>query len=625
MRFLAPLLCLFVCSCSLAEDGDGSVTVTGDLQTWHTVTLTLDGPYAEERSDDPNPFTHFEFQVTFTHESGQPSYLVPGYFAADGRAGETSAEQGTKWRAHLSPDKPGKWNYETRLFRLGPGSRNPEPAYHQVGSFEVTPTDKGLPDFRIRGRLTYIGERYLQFAGDKSYFLKAGPDAPETLLAYADFDGTTAENPGKSPLKTWAPHLSDWKEGDPTWKDGKGKALIGALNYLAAKKVNAFSFLTYNAGGDGENVWPFVERDEKFHYDCSKLDQWGVVFDHARSKGLHLHFKLQETENDDNRHGHKEEKVSKVPTSLDGGALGPQRKLYLRELIARYGHHLALNWNIGEENTQSPDQVRAMAKFIRDTDPYDHPIVIHTFPNQQDKVYPALVGDQSVLTGASLQNPWRDVHRRTKQWIAASAKAGKQWVVANDEQNPAGLGVPPDPGYKGFDGWAKEKKSDAKPYDWTDIRRETLWGNLMAGGAGVEYYFGYQLPENDLICEDFRSRDQSWDACRIALEFFQENGIPFPEMKSADERVGNPEGKSGLPWCLAKPGGCYVIFAPASVKEVHLTWSGESKALPVRRFFPDTGEWPEVDEAFTTTVSGDVDKVVLPTPEDRDVVFLIRE
>ena len=38
--------------------------------------------------------------------------------------------------------------------------------------------------------------------------------------------------------------------------------------------------LTYNAGGDGDNVWPFVERDATLHYDCSKLDPWGIVFDH---------------------------------------------------------------------------------------------------------------------------------------------------------------------------------------------------------------------------------------------------------------------------------------------------------------------------------------------------------
>ena len=220
-------------------------------------------------------------------------------------------------------------------------------------------------------------------------------------------------NPGKCPLKTWKSHVQDWNAGDPTWKDGKGKGMIGAVNYLAGKGVNSFSFLTYNAGGDGDNVWPFTDRNSKFSYDCSKLDQWGVVFDHATTLGMHIHFKLKETENDDNRRGHKEAKNSKAPTSLDGGELGRERKLYLRELIARYSHNLALNWNIGEENTQSPEQVRAMAKYIRQIDPYDHPIVIHTFPDQQDKVYSKLIGNQSVITGASLQNGWSQTHQRT--------------------------------------------------------------------------------------------------------------------------------------------------------------------------------------------------------------------
>ena len=38
-------------------------------------------------------------------------------------------------------------------------------------------------------------------------------------MAYADFDGT---RPGKARKP---------RPGDPTWKDGKGKGLIGALNY----------------------------------------------------------------------------------------------------------------------------------------------------------------------------------------------------------------------------------------------------------------------------------------------------------------------------------------------------------------------------------------------------------
>ena len=577
-----------------AADGDGSVTISGELKTWHAVTLTIDGPFAEETGTDPNPFTDITLEVQFTHPSGTPSYEVPGYFAADGNAAETSATNGTKWRAHLSPDLPGKWNYTISL-RCLDGTALPGDG--ASGSFEIAPSDKTGRDFRGRGRLTYIGERYLQFAGDKSRFLKAGPDAPETLLAYTDFDGTVANNPEKGPLKTWEPHLQDWKDGDRFWQDGKGKGLIGALNYLAAKGLNSFSFLTYNAGGDGDNVWPFVSRDEKFHYDCSKLDQWGIIFDHATANGLYLHFKLQETEIDDNRTGHRESKTGTVPTSLDGGKLGPERKLYLRELIARYGHHLALNWNIGEENTQSPEEIRAMAEFIRETDPYDHPVVIHTFPDQQDKVYPNLLGEQSALTGASLQNPWDKVHQRTAKWIQASAGSGRPWVVANDEQNPADLGVPPDPGYRGFDGRARYKSGN-RSYDLHDIRRETLWGNLMAGGAGVEYYFGYRLPGNDLICEDFRSRDRSWDFCRIALEFFYDNEIPFWEMEPKDALVGNAEGKSGQAWCLAKEGESYLIFVPKGAATPELTFEGVIRAT----FDPASGDSvedsPEMDRVI---------------------------
>ena len=567
-------------------DGKGDVEVSGELKTWHKVSLTVDGPWAHERDEKINPFTDYRMDVEFTHESGKPSYLVPGYFAADGDAAESSAEGGTKWRAHLSPDKEGKWNYRVRFEFTGDSKNGPTgnlPGDGASGSLNIATSDKKAPDFRARGRLEYVGERYLKFAGDGTRFLKAGPDAPETFLAYKEFDGTRANNPGKGPLKSYQTHLADWKEGDPSWRDGKGKGIIGAVNYLAGKGLNVFSFLPYNAGGDGDNIWPFIERDEKFRYDVSKLDQWGIVFDHGTSKGMYLHFKLQETEIDDNRRGHKNPENKVVPTSLDGGQLGPERKLYLRELIARFGHNLALNWNIGEENTQSPEEVRAMAKFIREVDPYDHHIVIHTYPNQQDKVYPPLLGDQSELTGASLQNPWNVVHQRTLKWLRESEKAGKQWVVANDEQNPADLGVPPDPGYQGHSGWAEK---DGKRYNLHDIRRDTLWGNLMAGGAGVEYYFGYKLPENDLKLEDFRSRDRTWEFCASALEIFRNSGLPFWEMASGDELVGNPENKNGLPWCLAKKGEDYLVYAPEGIDSVFLDLSGVEGTFQSETFDP---------------------------------------
>src|SRR4029078_2367048 len=93
-----------------------------------------------------------------------------------------------------------------------------------TGSFDVTASNKSAPDFRVRGRLQYVGKHYLRFAGSGEYFLKAGADAPETLLGYQDFDGTRTL---KTALHTYAPHLQDWKAGDPGWKNGKGKGLIG--------------------------------------------------------------------------------------------------------------------------------------------------------------------------------------------------------------------------------------------------------------------------------------------------------------------------------------------------------------------------------------------------------------
>ncbi|MEM9364696.1 MAG: DUF5060 domain-containing protein, partial [Planctomycetota bacterium] len=344
-------------------DGDGSINVSGETKTWHNITLDLQGPYAHEQDNQPNPFTDYGMTVTFTHPNGK-RYVIPGYFAADGNAANSGAASGTTWRAHFAPDRSGAWSYEVSFVKGNQAALDADASSEAVSPFDgktgviqVSASDKSGRDLRAHGRLQYVGKHYLQFAGSERYFLKVGADAPETLLAFTDFDNTLAGNPKKAPLKTWGPHVADWQDGDPTWGDGKGKGLIGAINYLSGKGCNAFSFLTYNAGGDGDNVWPFIERDDKLHYDCSKLDQWGIVFSHGTQKGMYLHFKMQETENDDHNRGHSGgHKAGSVPECLDGGDLGTQRKLYCRELIARFGHNLALNWNLGEENTQSTAQ-----------------------------------------------------------------------------------------------------------------------------------------------------------------------------------------------------------------------------------------------------------------------------
>jgi hypothetical protein len=131
--------------------------------------------------------------------------------------------------------------------------------------------------------------------------------------------------------------------------------------------------------------------------------------------------------------------------------------------------------------------------------------------------------------------------------------------VANDEQGDAALGAPPDPGFEGFSGRAKEKSG--REYDLHDVRRHTLWGTLMAGGAGVEYYFGYSLPQNDLLCEDWRARERSWDYARVALDFFRDERIPFHEMEPADALVGNAA-EDDSRYAFAKRGEVYLVYLP---------------------------------------------------------------
>ena len=190
-------------------------------------------------------------------------------------------------------------------------------------------------------------------------------------------------------------------------------------------------------------------------------------------------------------------------------------------------------------------------------DPYHHHIVIHTYPQEQDKVYPSLLGARR-LTGVSLQNDWNVVHARTLKWIEESAQAKGHrgsWPMMNKGRR---VGVPPD----GFSGLRRQGRiaRDAAVHAARHAPHHAL-GQPDGRGAGVEYYFGYKLAQNDLAAEDFRSRDRSWDYCRIALQFFQQNQIPFWEMKNADALVGNEQHDNSR-YCFAKPGELYLVYLP---------------------------------------------------------------
>ena len=524
---IACLVLLTLAWCGTAAEG----RVSGELKKWHKVTITFEGPTTDEAAD-PNPFLDYRLNITFTHSQSAKSYLVPGYFAADGNAANTGADSGNKWRVHFAPDQVGVWQYRvsfrkgadvgvTENMNAGESARFMD---GKSGTFRIAPTDKTGRDFRGKGVLQYVGKHHLRFAETGEYFLKCGADAPENFLAYKDFDGDFKTDGHKDNfIKDWAPHIKDWRPGDPTWRNGKGKGMIGAVNYLASKGMNVFSFLPLNIKGDDQNVFPYTTYDERLRMDVSRLDQWEIVFEHADKLGMYLHFKTLETENE---------------LLLDKGDLGVERKLYYRELIARFSHHLALNWNLGEEiNNASTAQKAAWAEYFWTHDPYKHHIVIHNGANHYD-----LLGKASVLTGFSLQTNKPDfsrVHSQTKNYIDRSVAAGKPWVVACDEPGDATHAL----------------ITDAEDPIRDNARKNGLWGNIMAGGAGIEWYFGYKHPHSDLTCQDYRTRAKVWDQCRYALQFFEKYEIPFWDMKCRDELTANTDD-----YVLCKPGKLYLIY-----------------------------------------------------------------
>lgn len=522
--------------------------VKGELKKWHTINFVFDGPQCSETNFKPNPFLDFRFEVTFT--KGTRTFKVPGFFAADGEAAETSALSGNKWQVNFVPDEAGTWTYNVS-FRTGKdiaistvaNEGTSLPPHAATGSFIVAAANPKAPGFISKGRLVSDGGQFLKFSETNKYFIKNGADSPENFLAFVEFDQTyrygnkainrEGEANPKESCHKFEPHVKDWKEGDPLWQGTKGKGIIGAINYLADQGVNSQYMLLLNIQGDGKDVWPYSDHNERYRFDCSKLDQWEIVFNHLERKGIMLHFVLQETENE---------------CMLDGGHTEVQRKLYLREMIARFGHHLGVCWNIGEENGPADwtpvgqtDQMRKdMANYMKSINPYPNYIAIHTHADNhgQDKVLKPLIGFESI-DGVSMQiGNIENVNSRVSHFSKLSADSKKPWIIMLDEIGPAHKGVMPD-------------EFDAQ-HD--TVRTYALWGSLMAGAGGAEWYFGYRYPHNDLMCEDFRSRELWWKQTKIATDFFT-NNLPFEKMKPANELI-NKQGN----FCLANEGAVYIVY-----------------------------------------------------------------
>ncbi|MER2491265.1 DUF5060 domain-containing protein [Catenovulum sediminis] len=524
---LLSCLILFCATLGLSACANFSIgTAQPEIAKLDTFTLDITGPDSQENGQ-LNPFTDYRVLVEFIHP--QQKKIVRGYYAADGNAGETSAQAGNIWRVKFTPQLTGQWQYKVH-FDSGENialSNNliegEATAFDGLqGRFWVseqkvstnTAANKAYKANKANRQIGFLTVQngYFYSSIDNQPVLKVGANSPENLLGYQDFDGTYRIQPdtkdeGKAQdkqLHQYAPHIKDWQSGDLTWQNGKGKGLVGALNYLAAQDMNSVYFITMNIGGDGKDSWPYLDHTSFNRFDVSKLEQWQAVFAHMQEKGLLMHIILQETENE---------------LLLDNGDMGDQRNLYLREMIARFAHFPGIIWNIGEENGpvkwspngQTPEQVKQMARFIKKNDPYRHPVLVHSHASAKHKeeTLTGLLGEVSI-DGISLQvdQPHRAA-RDIQIWRDKSLAAGHQWAISMDE-----IGI-----------WHTGARPDADNPTHDDMRTQVLWPSMFKKASGIEWYFGYRFAHNDLNAEDWRSRHKLWQQTKYAKQFFEQSDL----------------------------------------------------------------------------------------------------
>ena len=302
-----------------------------------------------------------------------------------------------------------------------------------------------------------------------------------------------------------------------------------------------------------------------------------------------LHVVLTETEN---------EAYFEVKENGVAGGFADSRKVYYREMVARFGHHLAISWNIGEENGwdasglgagNTNQQRKDFATRIRTLAYYKDHICVHNGPSGNDAIFTPLLG-YADFTGPSIQ--WGEgsgVHGAVAKWRNASHGNGHDWVVSIDEPYYSGT-TPSDDSY----------------------RKNEVWGSYMGGGAGVELY-----SQNDQSLDDFHVNATKYAQSGYAADFMRAN-LSFWQMNPDDSLVGSGND------CFAKPGQDYLVYLPNGGTTT-LDLTGMPGGYTVRWFDPRNGGALQ-DGSISTVTGGNV--VTLgnaPTATTSDWMALVRK
>lgn len=557
------------------------------------ITIGFEGPFASEtgttdRDNDyyrpSSTFADYRLDVHFflvaqdntTHNGSQHYYVVPGYFTAYGHVANTPSSTGNAWLCHFRPDHVGVWNW-TASFKQGMNVAQQQIRVHSnhttwvtssttnststgtfgdptglmdgsTGSFVVTmPSDSAAASSEQTLSVLQVSsgnrrklDRLIHPPGTNRYEISRSDNTDDSTTGYKPF---VKIGTGDTPIdllsyeSNWnsdtmpSKHIVDYIEGNPTWAGGQGKNTIGAINYVSKSGINTVTIATIS-----DTFHPFavnnlslvtgtstaIDIDHHYvlmSYNVTKLAQCEIIVAWIDKCGLSLNLRLSDT------------KVQFLDSDVKNGVLYDSRRLYYREMIARFGYHSAITWYLDGDGTSTITEILQRAEYIRSVDPYKNPIIVRVNPSEEPSFMKELVSNVNVVDGISLQSV---LYERTDSTINDILKiketVGKELSSATIIEIDAFVVRDPD--------------------DIDMTRQNVLWSSLLGGGiAGImynNYYYG----------QDFTHHQPLWEQSYYAVsKFFQNttNILPYYGMTNAYPIVSSGS------WCIMNDLGTIIV------------------------------------------------------------------
>jgi hypothetical protein len=497
-----------------------------------TVELSFLGPDSIGLDPETNPFA---LQVdVILHSPDGSSKTLPAFYDGDGHGGL----DGDVWKARYLPKQAGIWHYE--VHSEDPTLDGTDGSFEVVVNPECDLDNSVNKNLNCKGQLEYAGGHYLQFQ-DGEFWLKTGLDDPENFLGTA---------------------FGDW--------DAK-RTQIDLLNQLG---VNSIYVITNNIGGDRRDTWPWVgetesqARSNADRFDVARLQAWEDFFSYVQGKGIVLHFVFND----------------------DSAWRGYDEYLYIREMVARFGHHPGTIWNVGEEaNEIFTDQEQlTFAAMVRDLDPNNHTVTVHRkspWPFLGDQVFDSTsiqIGDGGADFSTTKLPDYNTIVIEHRE---GSSQRGHPIPIMIDE-TPRITEVNPD---------VREK-----------FRTQVLYPILMGGGNFELHYRDAYGQSGSVRIEDLEPLITDMVRLRRFLE-----ELPFPEMQPCNQLLTNANNI-----CFGDEGMIYMVYLPSGGSE-EIDLHAADGTFEQSWFNPRTGEITY----YGTSEDGQLQSFT--APDDGDWVLLL--